>query len=109
MSRRVVMRLTEFSGTVKDAADFFDYVKELGCGPRSRFQYQVDKDGHACLVVELPEGAAKVLERKQAPPVRTRTQQAVHDRLATRKAAVAAGEPVLGHEEPIKRLKRRKK
>jgi hypothetical protein len=59
--------------------------------------------------VELPEKATQALERKQAPPVRTKTQQAVHDRVEARKAAVKAGEQVPGHENPVKGLKRKKK
>jgi hypothetical protein len=109
VSRRAVLRLTDYSGTIKDAAEFFDYLKELGCGPRTRFQYQVDEEGNPRLVVELPEGAVHALERKQAPPVRTKTQQAIYDRVEARKAAVKAGEAVPGHEKPVKGLKRRKK
>jgi hypothetical protein len=41
--------------------------------------------------------------------VRTKTQQAVHDRVEASKAAVKAGEQVPGHENPVKGLKRKKK
>jgi hypothetical protein len=109
VSRRAVLRLIDYSGTIKDAAEFFDYLKELGCGPRTKFQYQVNEKGEPRLVVEIPETAAVALERKERPPVRTKTQQAVHDRVEARKAAVAAGDVVPGHEKPVKGLKRRKK
>lgn len=109
MSRRAVLRLTEYSETIKNAIEFFEYLKELGCGPNTRFQYQVDESGHPSLVAELPEGAVHALERKERPPVRTKTQQAVHDRVEARKVAVKAGEPVPGHEKPVKGLRRKKK
>jgi hypothetical protein len=109
VSRRAVLRLTDFSSTIADGLAFLQYMQELGCGPRTRFQYQVDEHGKPCLVVELPEKAAVVIERKERSPVRTKTQQAVRDRVEARQAAVAAGEPVSGHEKPITRrtLKRK--
>lgn len=120
MSRRVVLRLN-----VKELedgkVDFFQYLetleeglaqaRELGAGPRAKVRFKRHPDIGPVLVVELPASATAALERKERPPVLTKTQQAVRDRREARQAAIAAGEQVPGHEPPVvrKRLKKRKK
>lgn len=111
MSRRVVLRLTEHSHNLGTVEEFLAKARDLGAGPRAKVLYQTHPDVGPVLVVELPASAAAVLERKERPPVLTKTQQAVKDRREARQAAIAAGQTVPGHEPPVvrKRLKKRKK
>lgn len=110
MSRRVVLRLNEHTQHFSTVEKFLSDAKELGAGPRARVLYAVHPKHGPVLIVELPESASVAIERKEQPPVLSKTQQAVRDQREARKTAVAAGEQVPGHVEPVvkrKRLKRR--
>lgn len=106
MSRRVVLRLTEYSETIQAFEDFLATARAAGAGPRSRVREAQDEDGNRCFYIELPEAASAALERKERPAVRTKTQQAVRDQTERRKAAIAAGDTVPGHVPPV--VKKRK-
>lgn len=109
MSRRVVLRLTEYSEYLQALKDFVGQAETLGAGPRARFHYQVHPELGPVLVLEIPESAVAALERAERPPVLSKQQQAVRDQREARDRAVAAGEQVPGHVPPVKKLRRKAK
>ena len=101
MSKRVVMRLTDWSQDVGNVRKFLDQVEALGAGPRSKIHYAVDAGNHPCFYVVLPEKAAEALERKQKPKPPTKAQLAVEAARKAREEAVKSGAPVPGHVKPV--------
>jgi hypothetical protein len=100
VSCRVVMRLTKWSQNIHTVREFLEQAEKLGAGPRAKMVYAVDSDGHPCLYVDLPAGAAEALEKSQRPKEPTKAQKAVTEQLETRRKAVKAGEKVPGHVPP---------
>jgi SLT domain-containing protein len=122
VSLRVVLRLNVRGGS-GTPAEFFQYLQsvkdaleraeQLGAGPRSKVHYTVNEGGEPVMTIDLPEKLSEARVPRPKEVVRTKAQQAVADRRATRQAAVEAGEAVPGHEPPIvkggKVLRKRKR
>jgi hypothetical protein len=116
VSKRVVMRLTNWSQDIGNVEAFLERAKSLGCGPRAKINYAVDQHGHPCFYIVLPEEASKALERQRKPKAPSKAQQVVQAQLKAREKAVKSGEPVPGYVKPavrdgkiIVRVKKRKK
>lgn len=103
MSRRVVMRLTQYSQDIGNAERFLAQARAAGAGPKTKFTYAVTEDGQPCLYIELPEQAAEVFERKRRPKPPTKAQAAVQGQLQARRDAQKSGEKVPGHVPPVVR------
>lgn len=97
MGDRVVLRLSEYSMTLKSFQEFLDTCGVLGLGPRGKIVYSEDSEGHPCLVANLPEKAAEALEKERRLKTPTKVQTAVRDQLQGRREAVKAGNPLPGH------------
>jgi hypothetical protein len=92
MSRRVVMRLHEFSSNIEAAEKFLAAARAAGAGPKSKLIYAVTEEGEPCFYIELPEVGGEALKRARKPKPRVKVQRVVQKRPAPR-TAVQAPQP----------------
>lgn len=116
MSKRVVMRLTNWSQDIGNVEKFLAQAKELGAGPRAKLNYAVDANGCPCFYIVLPEKAAEALAKRQQPKAPSKAQAAVQKQLEDRRTAIKSGKEVPGYVKPVARdgkiivrIKKRKK
>lgn len=101
MSRRVVMRLNEWTQDIKTVRELLDQAEEHGAGPRSKLIYAIDSDGHPCFYIDLPDRAVEAEQRRKRSKAPTKAQEAVREQLEARREALAAGEEVPGYVPPV--------